>query len=745
MRARIFPFLVLLVVCLLGTAGGTAFAQVCGNGLVESPETCDDGHTATGDCCGATCQYSSSGTSCTSDGNSCTTDRCDAAGHCLHTSLAAGTLCTEDGNPCTADLCDSGATCTHAAGNAGVACRVGDGNRCAPRKVPAGKLTLPAGISQAWFYSRQCGPNSVVRLYPSGQQGEIPTQPQLACAGWHTYSEIPASASKLRTILASLRAGTYATPAAEIDVTRLNFTGGTVATAFNDMKLLYEANKDANGNWTVLLPIYDAADCSTPFGPIGIVGFTKATIFSVSQNATIDAHVDCGTIDYGDTGGSNYGTVVSPCPNCDVIERCDGTSTICPADVKIDAGTACFTDNKICTADVCDGSGTCTHAAGNEGTPCRGSTDACDPAETCSGTSVACPVDSLATTSVVCRPASDACDAAEMCTGSGASCPADSLTASTEICRPAAGDCDVEETCTGTSGACPFDAKRLSGTACTSDNEICTDDRCDDLGSCTHADNAVACNDGLFCNGGDTCSGGTCSAHSGNPCAGIDGDGNCAESCDETADACQASDPDGAICDDGDDTTVLDECLAGTCSGTTVISCGDDDGVCPDDCSMEMDGDCNVCLTRTIGLVECSVKVTRRRNPDGTDRMSIKCDIDGCSATDGISPSSEGLDLAVVDASGPCFRDRLTASECVATATGYRCSPADRADPGIHVLKLKARSTCDYSLRVKLTASDLACLDSMQSPWVPSLVVGDDCGDVECPIVVPDKATCAEL
>jgi cysteine-rich repeat protein len=54
----------------------------CGNGLVTAGEDCDDGNTASGDCCGATCQFDGFGSGC-DDGNGCTiTDACDGAGAC---------------------------------------------------------------------------------------------------------------------------------------------------------------------------------------------------------------------------------------------------------------------------------------------------------------------------------------------------------------------------------------------------------------------------------------------------------------------------------------------------------------------------------------------------------------------------------------------------------------------------------------------------------------------------------------
>ena len=55
---------------------------VCGDGTAGPGEQCDDGNFASGDCCDATCQLETNGSSC-SDGNACTTlDACDGSGTC---------------------------------------------------------------------------------------------------------------------------------------------------------------------------------------------------------------------------------------------------------------------------------------------------------------------------------------------------------------------------------------------------------------------------------------------------------------------------------------------------------------------------------------------------------------------------------------------------------------------------------------------------------------------------------------
>jgi cysteine-rich repeat protein len=57
------------------------------------------------------------------------------------------------------------------------------------------------------------------------------------------------------------------------------------------------------------------------------------------------------------------------------------------------------------------------------------------------------------------------------------------------------------------SSTCQLDS---SGTACTSDSDVCTDDECDGAGTCTYTNNTAPCDDGDPCTSTDACSGGIC-------------------------------------------------------------------------------------------------------------------------------------------------------------------------------------------------------------------------------------------
>jgi hypothetical protein len=170
--------------------------------------------------------------------------------------------------------------------------------------VPPGELDVPVAISKAWFdRGKSCGDQ--IKFYPTGTLE--------GCAGWHTFEESPANASTLKDILKGLKNGTYTTPAAIFGQTQFTFTGGTVASVFDEMEALYNAKKDAHGEWNTFLPVFDHSDCSNPNGAITIVGFTSAVVTQVMKkpDKVIQAHIQCNEIQTGRPGGPDYGTLSS--------------------------------------------------------------------------------------------------------------------------------------------------------------------------------------------------------------------------------------------------------------------------------------------------------------------------------------------------------------------------------------------------------------------------------------------------
>jgi len=101
------------------------------------------------------------------------------------------------------------------------------------------------------------------------------------------------------------------------------------------------------------------------------------------------------------------------------------------------------------------------------------------------------------------------CNGSDTCSGGSCSSHAGSPCPETEC-----------NTCQETTDSC-FD---LSGTSCTDDGNICTDDQCDGAGTCAHPNNTDPCDDSLYCTQTDECQDGQCIG-SDDPC--IDNGGYC--------------------------------------------------------------------------------------------------------------------------------------------------------------------------------------------------------------------------
>jgi hypothetical protein len=134
---------------------------------------------------------------------------------------------------------------------------------------------------------------------------------------------------------------------------------------------------------------------------------------------------------------------------CDGTDSCIGTSNTC-VDGFLTATTTCRASAGQC--DVAES--------------CNGTTGAC-PANGFQPATTAC----------VGASNGGPCDGTDSCIGNANTC-VDGYKSATTICRPAVDDCDVAESCNGTTGACPNDLCAADETPCTSDDNSCTDDVC---------------------------------------------------------------------------------------------------------------------------------------------------------------------------------------------------------------------------------------------------------------------------
>ena len=162
--------------------------------------------------------------------------------------------------------------------------------------VPPGGIWLPIGISDEVFAASACGDS--IKMYPTGTMD--------GCAGWHTFNE-GANANNIKKILNDLNDGSGGilpggeSPAVQVGET-VNFTGGTVASALQTMKQLYDA-KQVGGEMEAVVIVYDGdPSCSNPTGPLTVVGFAKVTVTEVvatGGSKSVKGNIECEVIDEG--------------------------------------------------------------------------------------------------------------------------------------------------------------------------------------------------------------------------------------------------------------------------------------------------------------------------------------------------------------------------------------------------------------------------------------------------------------
>ena len=204
-----------------------------------------------------------------------------------------------------------------------------------------GAVNAPFGISEDWFTGvAACG--STITFSPTGTQG--------GCAGWHQFDEQTgggnnspgncnggggggggagpgqggANAHMMDQVIDCLEAGNYESPAIYPGQTQFEFTGGEVASAWPELESLYDRKKDANNNWYVSVPVYEANSCMNPNGPTTIVGYANVKVTTVQPpqgngDGLIAAELTCDTFfdsapSPNPLGGGGAPTPLSPFP-----------------------------------------------------------------------------------------------------------------------------------------------------------------------------------------------------------------------------------------------------------------------------------------------------------------------------------------------------------------------------------------------------------------------------------------------
>ena len=447
------------------------------------------------------------------------------------------------------------------------------------------------------------------------------------------------------------------------------------------------------------------------------------------------------------SGGSCIGSG-DPCSSGgECADSCDEGADDC-----FDSDTTpCDSDDNVCTDDFCNGAGVCTNTNNTEacddgngctssdtcsGGTCSGTnnTDACDDGlfctdtDTCSGGSCVGsgdPCSSGGECADSCDEGADNCFEPvtepctsddngctdDFCNGAGActntnnadSCDDGLFCTDTDVCSgglcvgsgdPCSSGGECADSCNESADNC-FDS---DSTACDSDDNACTDDFCNGAGVCTNTNNTAACDDGLFCTADDICDEGLCTDSGLNTCDGAeDGDGDCAETCDEGSNEC-VNDPNGSACDDGLYCTADDICDEGLCTDSGNNTCdGAEDG--DSDCVETCDEGSNECVNDPAGSAcDDGLFCTNGETcTDGTCGGGTDPCLAGVECADSCN---EGADNCLVAANDPCgdagtectLQDKCDGSgsctdngfEAASTACGdssdTECNAADTCD-----------------------------------------------------------------
>jgi Flp pilus assembly protein TadG len=171
-----------------------------------------------------------------------------------------------------------------------------------------GELETPFGISEFRFNDpAYC--NAPIKFYP--------TNDPASCGGWHTFTDSPPNANRLRQVIDGMipEPPTYTSPGTQAGVTELEFVGGNIANALNNLYNLYLSKRDpVTHAWDALVPVYQSTDCSNPNTPMQIIGYSSVRITNVlapPAGQLVEATIQCGLVDGGRGGGAAFGTLGS--------------------------------------------------------------------------------------------------------------------------------------------------------------------------------------------------------------------------------------------------------------------------------------------------------------------------------------------------------------------------------------------------------------------------------------------------
>jgi hypothetical protein len=323
-----------------GTAGGGSLMFIarvhnfiCGDGVVNGSEQCDDGNNVDGDCCSATCTTEPTTQECRASAGACdVADYCDGAGSCSADAKSSA-VCRA-----ATDLCDAEESCDGVSNDcpadgvlsAGTVCRASTGacdaaDTCDGVGVTCADVLEPSGTS--------CGSAS-----------------DTDCDNPDTCDGLGSCQSNYESVGVACGSASSTT---------------------------CDAPDTCDGSGT----------CQTNYASAAVTCRPAAGECDLAENC--DGAGAC------PTDAKSSAVCRAAAGLCDVAESCDGFNDFCPADAVAAASTVCRTAAGVCDViDVCDGVSTaCVDNLVTAGTVCRPSTGVCDEEEVCTGSSANCPAD----------------------------------------------------------------------------------------------------------------------------------------------------------------------------------------------------------------------------------------------------------------------------------------------------------------------------------------------------------------
>ena len=303
----------------------------------------------------------------------------------------------------------------------------------------------------------------------------------------------------------------------------------------------------------------------------------------------------------------------APCDDGDLCTTKDG----CSLGECVGTGELTCSDGNSCTADSCD------PVAGCQFTPAEGE---CDDG-------IACTVDDYCAGGLCVAGGLLDCGDANPCTDDTCDFDAGCLHVNNQAPCSDGNICTTADTCAN--GTC-----NGTGNLDCDDNNPCTADACEQQTGCTHTPQDGNCNDANACTTVDACLNGTCMGSVAPDC---DDDNVCTnDSCNENQ-GCINQD-NVLPCDDDDQCTLNDICGNGTCAGPDPLDCDDSDECTTDSCEPDQG-----CVNVNVGACCGNGQVDEGEQCD--DGNNVNNDVCGNDCLLNISPfksySKEGRNVYI--------------------------------------------------------------------------------------------------